>query len=106
MYAIIESGGKQYHVQQGTKLLVEKLAAPAGTEITLDKVLLLGGTECRVGSPYLAGATVTAEVTEHGRGPKIKVFKRWRRNDSRKLRGHRQDFTALRVKSINKNING
>ena len=101
MYAIIETGGKQYRVQEGTRFSVEKLAALAGTEIVLDKVLLIGGGECKVGSPYLAGATVTAEVTEHGRGPKIKVFKRWRRNDSRKLRGHRQDFTALRVKSIN-----
>ncbi|MDR2055546.1 MAG: 50S ribosomal protein L21 [Desulfovibrio sp.] len=101
MYAIIETGGKQYRVQEGAKLAVEKLAAQAGTEITIDRVLLIGGTECKVGSPYLAGATVTAEVTEHGRGPKIKVFKRWRRNDSRKLRGHRQDFTALRIKSIN-----
>ncbi|MDR1777866.1 MAG: 50S ribosomal protein L21 [Desulfovibrio sp.] len=101
MYAIIETGGKQYRVQEGSKLAVEKLTAQAGTEVTLDRVLLVGGVECRVGAPYLEGATVTAEVTEHGRGPKIKVFKRWRRNDSRKLRGHRQDFTTLRVKSIN-----
>jgi large subunit ribosomal protein L21 len=101
MYAIIETGGKQYRVQEGAKLAVEKLTAQAGTEITLDRVLLVGGAECRVGAPYLVDAFVTAEVIEHGRGPKIKVFKRWRRNDSRKLRGHRQDFTALRVKSIN-----
>jgi large subunit ribosomal protein L21 len=101
MYAVIETGGKQYCVQEGARIVVEKLAAESGSEITLDKVLLIGGSECKVGSPYLAGATVTAEVTEHGRGPKIKVFKRWRRNDSRKMRGHRQDFTSLRVKSIN-----
>ncbi|MDR3319426.1 MAG: 50S ribosomal protein L21 [Desulfovibrio sp.] len=101
MYAIIETCGKQYCVQEGTKFAVEKLVALAGTEIILDKVLLIGGSECKVGAPYLAGATVTAEVMEQGRGPKIKVFKRWRRNDSRKLRGHRQEFTALRVKSIN-----
>ena len=101
MYAIIETGGKQYRVQEGTRFAVEKLAAQAGSEIILDRVLLIGGAECKVGAPYLAGASVTAEVTEQGRGPKIKVFKRWRRNDSRKLRGHRQDFTALRVKSIN-----
>jgi large subunit ribosomal protein L21 len=101
MYAIVETGGKQYRVQEGSRLSVEKLATQAGAEIILDRVLLIGGAECMVGSPYLAGATVTAEVTEHGRGRKIKVFKRWRRNDSRKLRGHRQDFTALRIKSIN-----
>ncbi|MBQ9452333.1 MAG: 50S ribosomal protein L21 [Desulfovibrio sp.] len=101
MYAIIETGGKQYRVEEGTKLVVEKLAAEAGSDISLDKVLMLGGAECKVGTPYLAGTAVTAEVVGHGRGPKIKVFKRWRRNDSRKLRGHRQDCTTLRVKSIN-----
>ena len=101
MYAIIEAGGKQYRVEEGSKIVVEKLAAQAGSEISLDKVLMVGGAECKIGAPYLAGAAVTAEVVDHGRGPKIKVFKRWRRNDSRKMRGHRQDFTTIRVKSIN-----
>ncbi|MBO4300654.1 MAG: 50S ribosomal protein L21 [Desulfovibrio sp.] len=101
MYAIIETGGKQFRIEEGSKIVVEKLAAEAGSEISLDRVLMLGGDECKVGTPYLAGATVTAEVVEHGRGPKIKVFKRWRRNDSRKLRGHRQECTTLIVKSIN-----
>lgn len=101
MYAIIETGGKQYRVEEGSKFVVEKLAAQAGSEITLDKVLMIGGADCKVGAPYLAGAAVTAEVLDQGRGPKIMVFKRWRRNDSRKLRGHRQDYTTLRVKSIN-----
>jgi large subunit ribosomal protein L21 len=101
MYAIIETGGKQYRVEEGSKVVVEKLAVQAGSEISLDKVLMVGGAECKVGAPYLAGAAVMAEVVDHGRGPKIKVFKRWRRNDSRKLRGHRQDYTTIRVKSIN-----
>ena len=101
MYAIIEAGGKQYRVEEGSKIFVDKLAAQAGSEISLDKVLMLGGAECKVGAPYLAGIVVTAEVVDHGRGPKIKVFKSWRRNDSRKMRGHRQDFTTIRVKSIN-----
>ena len=101
MYAIIETGGKQYRVEEGSKVVVEKLAVQTGSEISLDKVLMVGGAECKVGAPYLAGAAVTAEVVDHGRGPKIKVFKRWRRNDSRKLRGHRQDYTTIRVKSIN-----
>ncbi|MBQ4567825.1 MAG: 50S ribosomal protein L21 [Desulfovibrio sp.] len=101
MYAIIETGGKQYRVEEGSKIVVEKLVAEAGSEITLDKVLMVGGAECKVGSPYLAGAAVTAEVVAQGRGPKVMVFKRWRRNDSRKLRGHRQDCTTIRVKSIN-----
>ena len=76
MYAIIETGGKQYRVEEGSKIVVEKLAGEAGSEIKLDKVLMLGGA-------------------------KVMVFKRWRRNDSRKLRGHRQDCTTIRVKSIN-----
>lgn len=100
MYAIIETGGKQYRVEEGSKVVVEKLAAQAGSEITLDKVLMVGGADVKVGAPYLAGATVTAEVVEQGRGPKILVFKRRRRKDSKTLRGHRQDITTIRVKSI------
>ena len=65
------------------------------------KVLMLGGADVKVGAPYVENAAVTAEVVEQGRGAKVMVFKRWRRNDSRKLRGHRQDCTTIRVKSIN-----
>lgn len=101
MYAIIETGGKQYRVEEGSKIVVEKLAAEVGGEITLDKVLMLGGGQCKIGAPLVAGASVTAEVTGQIRGPKVLVFKRWRRNDSRKLRGHRQNYTTLRIKSIN-----
>ncbi|BAV91952.1 50S ribosomal protein L21 [Candidatus Desulfovibrio trichonymphae] len=101
MYAIIETGGKQFRVEEGSKLAVAKLAAEAGSAISLDRVLMIGGGKCKVGYPCLAGASVTAEVTEHGRAPKIKVFKRWRRNDSRKLRGHRQDYTTIRITGIN-----
>ena len=101
MYAIIETGGKQYRVEEGSKVVVEKLAATAGSEVKLDKVLMIGGADCKIGAPYVAGAAVTAEMVEHSRGAKVMVFKRWRRNDSRKLRGHRQDYTTIRVKSIN-----
>ena len=101
MYAIIETGGKQYRVEEGSKIVVEKLAAQAGSDVTLDKVLMVGGADCKVGSPYLAGAAVTAEVVEQGRGPTVMVFKRRRRKDSKTLRGHRQDCTTIRVKSIN-----
>ena len=101
MYAIIETGGKQYRVEEGSKIVVEKLAAQAGSDVTLDKVLMVGGADCKVGAPYLAGAAVTAEVVEQGRGPKVMVFKRRRRKDSKTLRGHRQDCTTIRVKSIN-----
>ena len=100
MYAIIKTGGKQYCVEEGSKILVEKLSAEAGTEVTLDKVLMLGGNGVKVGAD-VANATVTAEVVNQTRGKKVLVFKRWRRNDSRKLRGHRQDLTELKIKSIN-----
>ncbi|MDR2161395.1 MAG: 50S ribosomal protein L21 [Desulfovibrio sp.] len=100
MYAIIESGGKQYRVEEGSRLRVEGLAVEEGSQITLDRVLLLGGESLRIGAPYVDGARVTAEVLEHGRGEKIRVFKKWRRNDARKLQGHRQPYTALRVTSI------
>ncbi|WP_035066470.1 50S ribosomal protein L21 [Nitratidesulfovibrio termitidis] len=100
MYAIIETGGKQFRVEEGGKIFVEKLEAEAGSEIVIDKVLMLGGGAFSVGAPYVEGAKVTAEVVEHGRGEKLIVFKKWRRNDSRKKQGHRQDFTALKIKAI------
>ena len=80
MYAIIETGGKQFRVEEGSRILVDKLAAEADSEVSIDKV--------------------TARVLEHGRGEKILVFKKWRRNDSRKLQGHRQDYTAIQVTGI------
>lgn len=101
MYAIVETGGKQFRVEEGCKLFVEKLKADVGSEIVLDKVLMIGGAGFKVGAPYVENASVKCQVLEHGRGKKIMVFKRWRRNDSRKLRGHRQDFTAVKVTGIN-----
>jgi large subunit ribosomal protein L21 len=100
MYAIIETGGKQYRVEEGSKLKVATLAAEVGSSVEIDKVLLLGGAELAVGKPYLEGAKVSAEVLEHGRGKKIRVFKKWRRNDSRRMQGHRQNYTAIRITSI------
>lgn len=100
MYAIVETGGKQFRVEEGSKIVVEKLKAEVGAEITLDKVLMVGGGNFKVGAPYVANAAVKCEVVNHGRGEKIMVFKRWRRNDSRKLRGHRQDFTTIQIKGI------
>ena len=100
MYAIIESGGKQFRVEEGGKIRVEKLGAAVGGEVVIDKVLLIGGDSFAVGAPYLPGAKVTAEIVEHGRGDKVVVFKKWRRNDSRRTQGHRQDFTTLKIKSI------
>lgn len=100
MYAIIETGGKQFRVEEGTSLRVDKLDVEAGTEMSLDKVLMVGGGDVKIGAPYVSGASVTAQVVEHGRGEKILVFKKWRRNDSRKLQGHRQDYTALKITAI------
>ena len=99
MYAIIEACGKQYRAEQGAKLVVDHINAEIGSKVTY-KVLMLGGEEFKVGSPYVENATVECEVMDQGRGEKIMVFKRWRRNDSRKLRGHRSDLTTLKVVGI------
>lgn len=100
MYAIVESGGKQFRVEEGAKISVEKLAVQPGDEVVLDKVLMIGGGECKIGTPYLEGVLVKAEVLAQNRGPKVLVFKRRRRKDSKSLHGHRQDYTELRVKQI------
>ncbi len=100
MYAIIETGGKQYRVEEGGKLRVESLEAEVGGTVVLDKVLLLGGGDLIVGKPYVEQAKVTAEVVEHGRGEKIRVFKKRRRHDSRRMQGHRQNYTTIKITSI------
>jgi large subunit ribosomal protein L21 len=101
MYAIVETGGKQYRIEEGAELKVEKLDAEPGKEIDLDKVLMTGQDESiNVGTPYLENAKVTCEVLEHGRGKKVIVFKHKRRKDYRKKQGHRQDYTKIKVKSI------
>ncbi len=100
MYAIIEAGGKQFRVEEGMSIKVAKMTEEVGSEVSLNTVLMLGGDDVRVGAPHVEGAKVTATVVEHGRGDKILVFKKWRRNDSRKLQGHRQDYTALKITAI------
>ncbi len=100
MFAVIETGGKQFRVVEGQEIVVEKLEAEAGTELSIDKVLLLGGENLSVGKPYVENAKVLCDVVEHGRGKKIIVFHKWRRNDSHKKQGHRQDFTRLKIKAI------
>lgn len=101
MYAIIETGGKQYRVEQDQVIRVDRLEVEPGAEVTLDKVLMKGGDAVEVGAPYLDNANVTCEVVEHGRGKKVVVFHKWRRNDSRKKQGHRQSYTTLKIKAIN-----
>jgi large subunit ribosomal protein L21 len=101
MYAVVETGGKQYKVKSGDTLRVEKLEGDIGSEITLDKVLMAGeGGDVKTGAPYVDGATVTAKITEQHRTRKIIVFKYKRRKGYRVKRGHRQHYTALRIGEI------
>ena len=100
MYAVIETGGKQYRVAPGDVLRVEKLAAEAGEAIDLERVLLINDdNEVRIGTPTL-GEKVTARVLGHGRGDKVGIFKMKRRKHYRKHAGHRQDYTELEITSV------
>jgi large subunit ribosomal protein L21 len=101
MYAVIQTGGKQYRVSEGDKLRVEKLSADEGATIELDKVLLVAdGDDVTVGTPYVDGVTVAATVKEHGRGKKVKIIKFKRRKHHLKRQGHRQWYTELEITSI------
>lgn len=101
MYAIIETGGKQYRVEQGTKLRVESLPVEKGQEVALDKVLLLQtDSDTKIGKPHVAGAKVTAEVLANDRAAKIIVFKKRSKKTYKKTQGHRQNYTELLVKTI------
>jgi large subunit ribosomal protein L21 len=101
MYAVIATGGKQYRVQEGQTLRVEKLAVEPGATVTFDEVLLLGGgAEVQVGAPTVRGAKVTAEVVENGRGEKLLIYKYRRRKGYRRKTGHRQSFTAVKITGI------
>lgn len=100
MYAVIESGGKQYRVAVGDRVKVESLQAEPGTEVSLDNVLLIAdGDKLEVGSPY-TGASVAAKVVQHGRGDKLRILKFRRRKNSRRHAGHRQNFTELEITGI------
>jgi large subunit ribosomal protein L21 len=101
MFAVIRSGGKQYRVNQGGSLRVEKLAGDVGSEITLDDVLMVGEEgDVKIGAPTVDGASVSGTITAQGRGPKLTVFKMKRRKGYRRKHGHRQDYTEIRVDSI------
>lgn len=99
MFAIIESGGKQYRVQQGDVLRLEKLEAEPGATVDLP-VLMLGGDSVRIGSPRVEGAAVKAEVLAHGRGTKIHIYKFRAKTNYRRHTGHRQPYTEVRVAEI------
>ena len=100
MYAVIKTGGKQYKVTEGEFLKVEKLAGEIGDKIEFAEVLMVGGEKITVGAPIVAGASVTAKIAAQGRDKKILVFKSKRRKNSRKLRGHRQHRTVLKIEKI------
>jgi large subunit ribosomal protein L21 len=100
MYAIIRTGGKQYKVQAGDLVKVEKLDRDLGAEFELNEVLAVGGDKVFLGEPVLKGAKVTVVVTRQAKAPKVIVFKKKRRQGYRRMRGHRQLFTELFVKSI------
>lgn len=101
MYAIVESGRKQYKVSPGYVLRVEKLSLEKGTDVILDKVIMVSKEDGNIfGSPYISGAKVIASVEGTGKASKVIVFKQKPRKASRKLRGHRQPYTSLKIKEI------
>src|SRR4051812_34750771 len=102
MYAVIKTGGKQYKVASGDVILVEKLEAEAGKSLSLTEVLMIGdGANITVGAPTVKGASVAAEVVDQGKADKGIIFKKNRRHNYRRKRGHRQKLTALKITGIN-----
>jgi len=100
MFAVIKTGGKQYRVAADDLLQVEKIKGEPGEIVQFGEVLVVGGDSATIGSPTVAGASVAAEVVEQGRGPKVIAFKKRRRKNSRRKRGHRQEFTLVRITEI------
>lgn len=101
MYAVIETGGKQYQVQEGDVVFVEKLDVLPDETVTLDKVLAVGKEDgLSVGSPYVKGASVSAKVLKNGKGKKITVFTYRPKKDSKRKMGHRQPYTQIKIESI------
>ena len=102
MYAIFETGGKQYKVEEGSVIFVEKLEVAEGESVTFDKVLAVAnGDDVKVGTPVVDGAKVVGKVTKNGKAKKIYVFKMKRKKNERKKKGHRQPFTKVTIESIN-----
>jgi large subunit ribosomal protein L21 len=101
VYAVIESGGKQYRVEPGDVIRVERLDVAAGESVDLDRILLIVDNDgARLGSPVLSGVSVTARVRAHGRGEKIRIFKMRRRKNYRRQAGHRQNYTELEITQV------
>jgi large subunit ribosomal protein L21 len=100
MYAIIECGGKQYRVQEGDLIRVEKLDAEVGSTVNIEKVLMLGGDQTEIGAPFVAGASVACKVVNHDKNKKILVFHYKAKKNIRKHYGHRQPYTSLLIEGI------
>jgi large subunit ribosomal protein L21 len=100
MFAILKTGGKQYRVGVGDQIVVERLEGDIGAQISLTDVLALGGDAPRVGTPTIAGAAVRAKIVQQPRGTKVIVFKKKRRKNYRRKRGHRQELTVLKIEEI------
>ncbi|RIY01053.1 50S ribosomal protein L21 [Aureimonas flava] len=97
MFAVIKTGGKQYRVAANDQFEIERLAGAAGDSVSFTEVLMVGST---IGVPFVAGATVVGEIVEQTRGPKVISFKKRRRQNSKRTRGHRQDLTLIRISEI------
>ena len=100
MFAVIKTGGKQYRVAAGDKLKIEKIEGEPGKIVQISDVLLVGGDSVTLGLPTISGASVAAQVLEQSRGPKVIAFKKRRRKNSRRKRGHRQEYTVLGITEI------
>ena len=104
MYAIVQTGGKQYRVSEGDIINVEKLNAEAGSTVELSEVLVIGDADSMlIGKPFVEGAVVTAELLENGKADKVYIYKYKAKKDSHKKQGHRQPYTQLQIKSIAQN---
>ena len=100
MFAIFETGGKQYKVAEGDVIFVEKLGVNEGEKVTFDKVLCVNGETLSVGAPYVAGATVVASVVKNGKSKKIDVIKYKSKKNEKKKIGHRQDYSKIVIEKI------
>ena len=100
MFAVIKSGGLQYRVAEDDVIRVGRLKGEVGTIVQLNDVMMLGGEKPQLGTPLISGASVAAEVLEHVHGPKVIAFKKRRRKNSRRKRGHRQEYTMIRISEI------
>lgn len=103
MYAIIKTGGKQFKVEEGQEIFVEKLNGEAGDTVTFEEVLFVGGDNTVVGSPFIDGALVEGTIEKQGRAKKVTTYKYRRRKDSHTKKGHRQPYTKVTITSIKSN---